>query len=109
MQPKRKGRRKRSAATRAKMAGAQRARWAKKKGSTPEQPVAKKKGGYVSRGTRQDHRRSKKTVAKVRAGKSAPAKVAPAAKKKKRTISAAHRAKLAASAKARWARVKKGK
>src|SRR5947209_3053802 len=74
----RKGRRKMSAATIARMRAAQQARWAKKKGRSagPLTAVAVKSEGK------------------------------PAASKKRRTMSLESRAKIAAAAKRRWAKKK---
>ena len=71
---------KRSAKTIARMKASQQARWAKIKGTKVKVPAAKAP---------------------------APAAKAQAPAKKKRTISPEHRAKLVASAKARWAAKKK--
>ena len=107
--PKRRGKRRMSAEAKARIAAAQRARWAKQKGMIilGPSPVAKKKrGGMSAEGRARIAAAQKARWAKVRAGKfTSP--TAPA--KGKRKISAAHRAKLKAAAKARWARVKKGK
>lgn len=116
--PKRRGKRRMSAEARARIANAQRLRWAKSKGlesATLAGPVEtastakpkKKRGGMSAEGRARIVAAQKARWAKVKAQKFAPTKAARGAKKKKRTISAAHRAKLKAAAKARWARVKK--
>jgi hypothetical protein len=95
-------RRKFSAAARAKMRTAQRARWAKIKGTTASTMPAKKA----------KRKMSAKGLANIRAGvakRMAAQGKAPAAKpvkKAKKKFSAAARAALAAAAKARWAKVK---
>src|ERR1017187_3821847 len=81
-----------SAAARARMRAAQKARWAKIKGTTP-----KKKGKMSARGLANIRAAQKARWAKVKAGK---------VQKPKRKLSAAGRARLAALAKARWAKVK---
>ena len=105
---KRRGRRKMSAAAREKIAAAQRARWAKQKGTAAPASVVKtkRKGGMSEAGRARIAAAQKARWAKVKAGK---ATTAAAPVKGKRRISAAHRAKLKAAAKARWAKVKKGK
>ena len=112
----RKGKRTVSPEARAKMAAAQKARWAKKKGgaapAAPAAKAAKRKGGLTPEGR-----------AKLAAGmkarwearkKGAPAPTAKAQKsaaapkvKAKRVISPEARAKMAAAAKKRWANAKK--
>jgi hypothetical protein len=118
--PKRKGKRTMSTAAKAKIANAQRLRWAKSKGlesATLAGPVeaapvtkTKKKGGMSAEGRARIVAAQKKRWAKVKAGTStpAPSKAAPAGKKK-RKLSPEARARIVAAVKARWARVKKGK
>ena len=117
--PKRRGRRKMSADARAKIANAQRLRWAKSKGlesATLAGPVktaptakTKTKGGMSAAGRARIAAAQKARWAKVKAGKSTAAKDAPGAKKKKRQLSPEGRARIIAATKARWARVKKEK
>ncbi len=118
--PRRKGKRKMSATAKAKIANAQRLRWAKSKGlesatlAGPVEPAPvtkkKKKGGMSAAGRARIVAAQKARWAKVKAGKStaAPAKAASAGKKK-RKLSPEARARIVAAVKARWARVKKGK
>ncbi len=123
-----KGKRKISAAHRAKLAVAAKARWAKLKGTAPKPAkvapakapaAAAKKQGAMS----PEHRAKLAAAAKkrwvaIKAGKAANpfgsrgVKSAPEAKpaaraKVKRKISPEGRAKMAAAAKKRWAKVKK--
>ena len=91
-----------SAAGRAAIRAAQKARWAKIKGTVPSvKPVKKAKKKMSAQG-----------LANIRAGvakRMAAQGKAPAAKpakKAKRKLSAAGRAALSAAAKARWAKVK---
>jgi hypothetical protein len=87
-----------SAAARAKMRAAQKARWAKVKGTAPAASPAQK-------GKR---KMSAKGLANIRAGVAKRmAAQGKAVQKPKRTFSAAGRARLAALVKARWAKVKK--
>src|ERR1019366_3045088 len=94
--------RKFSAYIRAKMRAAQKARWAKIKGTAPEANPAKKA----------KRKMSAQRLANIRAGvakRMAAQGKAPAAKpakKAKKKFSAAARAALAAAAKARWAKAK---
>jgi hypothetical protein len=114
--PKRRGRRTMSAEARAKIANAQRLRWAKSKGlesatlagpaETAPVPKSKTKSGMSAAGRARIAAAQKLRWAKVKAGKSTPAKAAPAANKKKRTLSPEARARIVAAVKARWARVK---
>jgi hypothetical protein len=106
---------KRSAAVRAKMAAAQRARWAKSKGETSTPVVPKKKGkrtmspeAKAKIAAAQKERWAK--VKGARASTSA-AKIetkAPKAKKK-RNITPEGRAKMLAAVKRRWAKAKAAK
>jgi hypothetical protein len=117
--PKRSGKRTMSPEARAKIANAQRLRWAKSKGlesATLAGPVeaasaskTKKKGGISAAGRARIAAAQKARWAKVKAGKSVPAKVALGAKKKKWKLSPEARARIVAAVKARWARVKKEK
>lgn len=110
----RKGKRTVSPEARAKMAVAQRARWAKRKGlaEPAAQPVKKKKRGLTPEGraklaaamkARWDARKKGAPAPTAKAQKTAPAPKAKA----KRVISPEARAKMAAAAKKRWANVKK--
>ena len=85
---RRKG--KRSAAARAKMAAAQKARWAKKRAGTVATKAPK-----AAKGTKAP-----------KAAKAAPAAKGP---KKKRTMSPEARARIAAAQRARWAKQKASK
>ena len=93
-----------SAAARAKMRAAQKARWARIKGTAPAtaKPAQTKKSKMSAQG-----------LANIRAGvakRMAEQGKAPAAKpvkKAKKKFSAAGRAALSAAAKARWAKAKK--
>jgi hypothetical protein len=115
---KRRGKRTMSPEARAKIANAQRLRWAKSKGlesATLAGPVdtapvskTKKKGGMSAAGRARIAAAQKARWAKVKAKKSTTA-VAPGTKKKKRTLSPEGRARIIAATKARWAREKKGK
>jgi hypothetical protein len=91
------GRRHRSAAVRARMAAAQRARWARVKGTGARASKRAKKG---------KRRLSAAGRAAIIAGTKARWAKVKAAKKKDRRSSPAVRAKLAAAAKARWAKVR---
>ena len=90
--------RKFSAAARAKMRAAQKARWAKIKGTAPSiKPATKPKRKMSAQG-----------LANIRAGVAKRmAAQGNAVQKPKRKFSAAGRAALSAAAKARWAKVKK--
>jgi chromosome segregation ATPase len=92
-----------SAAARAKMRAAQKARWAKIKGTAPEaEPPQKPKRKQLSEA-------KLKALAKAREARWAKikeTKPGKAAQKPKRKFSAAGRAALSAAAKARWAKVK---
>jgi hypothetical protein len=105
--PKRRGM---SAAGRAAVAAAQKARWAK---VAPDRDL--KKASQDNKKIR--HKESKRTMsaaakakisaaAKARWAKIKGAKPTPEAPAKKRTMSAAGRARISAAAKARWAKVK---
>jgi hypothetical protein len=111
---KTKGKRGLSAEGRARIAAAQKARWAKSKGmadgaTAAKAPAAKgrKKGGMSAEGRARIAAAQKARWAKAKAAKAgaAPAK-AKAGGKKKRGLSAEGRARIAAAAKARWAREK---
>jgi hypothetical protein len=94
-----------SPATRAKLAAAARARWARKRGATTPAP-RKKKGQLTPAGRRKLSQLMKARWAARR--KAGGAKKAPA--KKKGTLTAAGRKKLSELMKARWAaRRKAGK
>jgi len=115
---RRKG--KRSAAARAKMAAAQKARWAKVKAKTsPATPAApapekKKKRKMSPEGkariiAAQKARWAKKRAAaetKAPAGPAKPAEPAEKAPRKKKTMSPEARARIAAAQRARWAKQK---
>jgi len=114
--PKPKGKRTRSPEVKARMAAAQRTRWAKRRGEkaavVEATPVAKaKKAGMSAEGRARIIAAQKARWAKVKAEKSGSA-VAPIkapSVKGKRTMSPEARAKIAAAQKKRWAKVKKGK
>jgi hypothetical protein len=116
---RRRGKRTMSPEARAKIANAQRLRWAKSKGlesATLAGPVqnaplakTKKKGGISAAGRARIAAAQQARWAKVKAQKSLPAESAPVAKKKKRQLSPEARARIVAAVKARWAREKKGK
>jgi hypothetical protein len=120
---RRKGRGKMSAQARQRIASAQRARWARQKGSHgPETAIAlerakltKKKrrggGGLSAEGRAKIIAAQKKRWSKAKGGKPSPV-AAPAstpARKKKRHLSPEARARIVAAVKARWARQKKRK
>ena len=87
-----------SAAARAKMRAAQKARWAKIKGTVPSTTPAKKA----------KRKMSAEGLANIRAGVAKRlAAQGKAVQKAKRKFSAAGRAALSAAAKARWAKSKK--
>jgi hypothetical protein len=92
-----------SPAARARMRAAQKARWAKIKGTAPSiEPAQKPKRKQVSEA-------KLKALAKARKARWAKIKETKAAKpvqKPKRKMSAAGRAAISAAAKARWAKVK---
>jgi hypothetical protein len=94
--------RRRSAAVRAKMAAAQRARWAKIKGEADSKPAKKGKRRLSAAGRAAIIAATKARWAKVQGATATP----KAAKKKDRRSSPAVRAKLAAAARARWAKVR---
>jgi hypothetical protein len=103
-----------SAEGRARIAAAQKARWAKTKGASVAEPVAKapakrgrKKGGMSAEGRARIIAAQKARWAKVNAGKpaAAPAK-AKAGGRKKRELSPEARARIVAAVKARWAKQK---
>ena len=99
-----RGRRKMSAAAKAKIAAAARARWAKIKGtstSAPASDVVKPTARFSAA-----HRAKLSAAAKARHAKTKGTST-PAPVKKKGGISAAGRAKLAAAMKARWAAAKR--
>jgi hypothetical protein len=96
----RKGRR--SAAVRAKMAAAQKARWAKIRGDEDFKPTKKDKRRMSAAGRAAISAAAKARWARV---KDTPATL-KVAKKKDRRSSPAVRAKLAAAARTRWAKVR---
>jgi hypothetical protein len=96
----RKGRR--SAAVRAKMAAAQKARWARIKGNGDSEPAKKGKRRLSAAGRAAIIAAAKARWARVNGTKVA----AKTAKKADRRSSPAVRAKLAAAARARWAKVR---
>ena len=106
--------RKMSAAARAKIAAAQKARWAKQKGITqtvktiPAPKPAKGKSGMSAEGKARIVAAQKARWAAIKAGKKPAIKAAKPAKKKF-TMSAAAKAKISAAAKARWAKIKGAK
>jgi len=115
----RKGKRTMSPEARARIAAAQKARWARSKGGSvaapaaakPSAPAAKgpKKGGISAEGRARIIAAQKARWAKVRAQKSAPVAPAKVGRKKKRNLSPEARARIVAAVKARWAREKKAK
>jgi hypothetical protein len=126
MKPAKTGKRTMSPEARARIAAAQKARWAKLKGEKAPAAVAKavakpavkvkgKKGGLTPEGRASLAAKMKARWAARKKGApalNAPAKPAPAAKpaakaKAKRNISPEARAKMAAAAKKRWANLKK--
>lgn len=114
-----------SAAGRAAVAAAQKARWAKINSAKPAVKAVsviapKKKGGMSAAGKARIIAAQKVRWAKINAAKSSaavakpviatkPAVVAAKPAKKKFTMSAAAKAKISAAAKARWAKVKAAK
>ena len=116
---KRGGKRFVSAEARAKMAAAQKARWAAKNAGQPAKAPAKAKTGLTAEGrarlaaamkARWAARKKGGAAVNTPAKAAAPAQAAkPAkkAKKAKRNISPEARAKMAEAAKRRWANVKK--
>ncbi|MEA3208598.1 MAG: hypothetical protein QOE70_1655 [Chthoniobacter sp.] len=115
--PQRRGKRTMSPEARARIAAAQRARWAKTKGTagavatSPAKaaPASKGKGGLTPEGRAKLAASMKARWAARRKGApalNAPSKSAPVAKVK-RNISPEARAKMAAAARRRWAKVKK--
>jgi hypothetical protein len=96
----RKGRR--SAAVRAKMAAAQKARWARIKGNADSKPAKQAKRRLSAAGRAAIIAGAKARWARVNGTKA----TAKAAKKADRRSSPAVRAKLAAAARARWAKVR---
>ena len=100
-----------SAATKSKMAAAQKARWAKLKGeqaapASPTSAPTKAKRKYSAEAKARMAAGAKARWAKARAGQ--PAKPTVTAKPK-RKLSAAGRANIIAATKARWARVNAAK
>jgi len=103
---------KRSPAARAKMAAAQKARWAKKTGSSTKPAPAES----VVKGARKKRTMSPEGRARIVAalkarwakkrGDSAPASTETAKAPKKRTMSPEARARIAAAQRARWAKSK---
>ena len=83
-----------SAAGRAAIAAAARARWAKIKGAAPKRKLSAQGLANIRAGVR------KRLAAQTKAGATKPAK------KTKKHFSAAARAALAAAIKARWAKAK---
>ena len=101
------GKRHFSAATKAKMAAAQKARWAKLKGEqtapgSPTSAPTKLRRKYSAEAKARMAAGAKARWAKAKAGQ--PAKPTPPAKPK-RKLSAAGRANIIAATKARWVRV----
>ncbi|HEY3902042.1 MAG TPA: hypothetical protein VGM54_25745 [Chthoniobacter sp.] len=110
----RKGKRGMSAEGRARIAAAQKARWAKSKGTEAKETVAeapakkgRKKGGMSAEGRARIVAAQKARWAKAKAGKApaAPAK-AKAGRKKKRNLSPEARERIVAAVRARWAKQK---
>jgi hypothetical protein len=110
--PQKSGKRTMSPEARERIAAAQRARWAKQKGTTtstsPTSKAPKKKGGLTPEGRAKLAASMKARWADRKKGASAPNATAASttAKKAKRNISPEARAKMAAAAKKRWAAVK---
>jgi hypothetical protein len=109
---------KRSPAVRAKMAAAQKARWAKKaQVATPVEVAApqaaaraaKKKGGISAAGRAAIIAAQKARWAKIKSAKAAPVTPAPKAKKAKRNISPEAKARMVEAVKRRWAKQKAAK
>ena len=105
------GKRHFSSATKAKMAAAQKARWAKLKGeqaapASPTSAPTKAKRKYSAEAKARMAAGAKARWAKVKSGQAAKA-TAPA--KPKRKMSAEGRANIIAATKARWARVNAAK
>lgn len=112
---RRGGRRKMSAAARARIAAAQRARWARAKGASVAEPAAKvaasattgkKKGGMSAAGRARIAAAQKARWAKVKAAKGTAEAPAKAKGGKKRKLSPEARARIVAAVKARWAKQK---
>ena len=106
------GKRTFSAATKAKMAAAQKARWAAKRGGVAV------KAGAAETAKQPGRKLSEATKAKMRAAhqarwakkkRNAGSGAAPAPKKAKRVISPEAKARMIAGAKKRWAKVNAGK
>lgn len=102
----RRSRRAMSPATRAKLAAAARARWARRKGTTATAPAAaagpRRRKGLTAAGRRKLSEAMKaRWAARRKAGGSAP--TAPKTAGKKRGLTAAGRRRLSESMKARWA------
>jgi hypothetical protein len=103
---------KRSAAARAKMAAAQKARWAKRNGAaTMAAPVKAGDGAKPKRVVSAASRAKMAAAQKARWAKKngaspAPAKAVVDAPRKKRTMSPEAREKIAAAQRARWAKQK---
>jgi hypothetical protein len=100
-----KGRRGMSAATRAKIAAAARARWAKRKAGQTVSKPAKKKGGITLAGRRKLSQMMKARWAARRKAGNAVSKPA----KKKGGLTPAGRRKLSQLMKARWAARRRAK
>lgn len=89
--------RRRSAAVRARMAAAARARWAKLKGQADSKPAKKRERRLSATGRAAIIAGTKARWAKVKAGNGEDNQ------KKRRKVSAAVKAKMAAATRARWA------
>jgi hypothetical protein len=95
-------RRKMSAAGRARVAAAQKARWAKVKAGKPAAKAPAKKNKMSVAARAKISAAQKARWAKVNAGNAKPVKV----EKARRKMSAEAKAKIGAAAKARWAKVR---
>jgi leucyl aminopeptidase (aminopeptidase T) len=108
--PKRRGRRKMSAASKAKIAAAQRARWAKQKGTDEPMIIV---GPVTAKERRKLASQAKARKAAIKKAQSTKANSTGAAakpgRKKKRHLSPEARGRIVAAVKARWAREKKRK
>jgi len=104
------GKRKMSASAKAKIAAAQKKRWATFHAKTKPAAKAEKKGpkkrGMSAEGKAKIATAQKLRWSKVKAAKKAEAPAKSEAKPGKRKMSAAGRAAIAAGARARWAKIK---
>lgn len=100
------GRGRRSAAVRARMSAAAKARWAKRKGTETVDSGPVKQKRKLSASHRRKLIKALAKARKIRLAMLKAAKPAAKAKKKDKRSSPAVRAKLTAAARARWARVR---